>query len=165
MRSKDRKQRDESWISHTWGATGGKTVTAHPQDRLYLLWHLGRASLPRLKHWDAPTNNTWQSLRRPCEGDGRQMRVNPGNPRACGGERIRMQHAERRTCRSGRLLLPLLLLPPLLLPLLLSASMTKHDLHLPKISELSVSARWWHACTRPAAASWHHWSISLLAFQ
>lgn len=90
-------------------------------------------------------------IRRSCKGGERELRVNPGNPTACRRERIRMQHAERRTCRSGR--------TPLL-----SSSMTKHDLHLPKISELSASARWWHTCTQLAAASkerWHHWSISL----
>lgn len=44
--------------------------------------------------------------------------------------------------------------------LLLSSSMTKHDLHLTKISH---SAEWWHRRTQllhsASREPWHHWSI------
>lgn len=125
-----RKNRGMNHESHTLGgATGGKTVTAHPQDRLYLYLTLGTWLSPPGSNIEMRQQYVSASIRRSCK----KKRVNPGTPHR--RERIRMQHAERRTCRSGRTVL--------LLMLRLSSSMTKHDdLHLPKISELRVSARW-----------------------
>lgn len=67
--------------------------------------------------------------------------MNPGKLRDSRG-RIRMQRAERRTCRNGRMLL--------------SSSMTKHPLHLPRKIWLSLSARWTHISAHAALTSFIH---------
>lgn len=79
--------------------------------------HFAAASVKTLKHTGV--------------GKKRETPVNPGELGESGRERIRMQHAERRTCRSGRMLLLLLLL--------LRSSMTKQ--HLQNTRALSLCAR------------------------
>jgi len=131
------------WRQNSDGASAGRVVS-------YLT--LGTCSSPPVQtlRW-VNSSKLFQLSRHMKRSGKRGMHVYPGKLSECSQERIKMQHAERRTCQSGRMLL-------------LSFSMTKHHLHLTEISELSLSTRWIDACTQLTPAFkeyWHYWSISL----